>query len=656
MADRDLDLETIEDLEEILEEDEVPAAKRPKSKKTGATKQSAPRAAVRGRERPVRGGPQAGRAATAVRVRRIIELPPTMTVKELADSLGTSAADVIRTLMQNGIMATINQQIDYDTAEIIASELGYETRLVVPQTDEEKLLAELEEEQKRVSKGVLQPRPPVITVMGHVDHGKTKLLDTIRKTNVVAGEAGGITQHIGAYQVEYQGRKITFLDTPGHEAFTAMRARGAQVTDIVVLVVAADDGVRPQTLEALAHARAANVPIVVAINKIDREGANPDRVKQQLSEQGLVPDDWGGDTPFIPVSALTGEGIQDLLSILLLVADMRELKADPTRLAEGTIIEAHLDPNQGPTATVLVQNGTLKPRDFVLVGSVTGRIRVMFDDKGQKLRKAEPSTPARIIGLEGVPEAGDKLLVVTDEKLAKQVALQRAKAAQAAALVSNRPASLEELFKNASDSKEKELNIILKADVQGSIGAIQHALSQIQEEGAKISIIYSGTGTISESDVKLAAASNAIIIGFNVRPDPAARKTAEAEKIDIRYYNVIYNLLDDVKAALAGLLEPESKEVIDGYAEVRAVFRLPNKEQAAGLYVLDGKALRNSRVRVIRNGAVIYDGTVSSLKRFKDDVREVAAGYECGLTVANFNDFQEGDHIEFYHTEQVSRQ
>jgi translation initiation factor IF-2 len=577
-----------------------------------------------------------------------------MTVKDLADSFGISPPQVIGALIRSGVMATINQQIDYDTAEIIASELGYQTRLVVPQTDEERLLSQLE---APATDGAaqLQPRPPVVTVMGHVDHGKTRLLDAIRRTNVVEGEAGGITQHIGAYQVEVQGRKITFLDTPGHEAFSAMRARGAQVTDVVVLVVAADDGVMPQTLEALAHARAADVPIVVAVNKIDREGANPDRVKQQLSDQGLVPDDWGGDTPFIEVSALTGQGIGDLLGILLLVADIRELKANPNRPAEGVIIEARVDPNQGPTATVLVQNGTLKLRDPVLAGAVIGRVRTMFDDKGQKLRKAEPSTPVRIHGLEGVPQAGDQLLVIGDERLARQVADERARTAQIASTTTARPKTLDELFKGAAANRNKELRIVLKADVQGSIGAIEHALGQLTGEGVNVSVVYSGTGPVSESDVRLAAASEAIIIGFNVRPDPAARRIAESENIDIRFYNIIYNLIDDVKAALAGMLDPEYREVIDGYGEVRAVFRLPGREQAAGAYMLDGRAPRNSRVRVLRNGAVVHDGTIESLKRFKDDVREVATGFEFGVQVANFNDFQEGDNLEFYHQEQVRR-
>lgn len=607
-----------------------------------------------GDNRAPRGGQlAAGRtSAVTVRTRRIIELPPTMSVKDLADAFSISPPQVIAALIRSGVMATINQQIDYDTAEIIATELGYQTRMVVPQTDEERLIAQLEQPE---TENQLQPRPPVVTVMGHVDHGKTRLLDAIRQTNVVEGEAGGITQHIGAYQVEVQGRKITFLDTPGHEAFTAMRARGAQVTDIVVLVVAADDGVMPQTLEALAHAQAAKVPIVVAVNKIDREGANPDRVKQQLSDHGLTPDDWGGDTPFINVSALERRGISDLLGIILLVADLLELKGSPNRLAEGVIVEARVDPNQGPTATVLVQNGSLKLRDSILVGGVTGRVRSMFDDKGQKLRRAEPATPVRIHGLEGVPQAGDQLMVVTDERLAREVADQRARTMQTASTATARPTTLDELFKGAAAGRAKELRVVLKADVQGSIGAIQHALGQIADENVNVSVVYAGTGPVSESDVRLAAASGAIIIGFNVRPDPAARRVAESESVDIRFYNIIYNLVDDVKAALAGMLDPEYREVVDGYGDVRAVFRLPGREQAAGLFLTDGRAVRNSKVRVLRNGAVIHDGSVSALKRFKDDVREVQTGYECGLQVQGFNEFEEGDNIEFYHREQVQR-
>jgi translation initiation factor IF-2 len=490
--------------------------------------------------------------------------------------------------------------------------------------------------------------------MGHVDHGKTKLLDTIRKTNVVATEAGGITQHIGAYQVELQGKRITFLDTPGHEAFTAMRARGAQATDIVILVVAADEGVMPQTLEALAHAKAAEVPIVVAMNKIDREGANPDRIMTQLSEQNLVPTKWGGDTEFIPVSALKGDGIQDLLETLLLVAEIADLKANPNRAARGIIVEAEMDRNRGPIATALVQSGTLNLRDYVVAGSTWGRVKAMQDDKGRKLRKAEPSTPVEIMGLTSVPQAGDSLIAAPDEATAKEIAEQRARirrfeeGAQGIKTV-----SLDDLFAQIQAGKVKELRIILKADVQGSLEAITQTLNKLSTDQVRVNILHKATGGINESDVGLAYASEAIIIGFNVRPDPAAMRAADESHVDIRFYDIIYRLSEDIEKAMSGLLEPTYHDVTDGYAEVRAVFRLPKNEQAAGLMVTQGKISRNDQVRLLRNGAVMYDGTVASLKRFKDDVREVAQGYECGITLNNFNDFEESDLLEFYRKEQV---
>jgi len=492
--------------------------------------------------------------------------------------------------------------------------------------------------------------------MGHVDHGKTKLLDAIRHTNVAEGEAGGITQHIGAYQVEVQGRKITFLDTPGHEAFTAMRARGAQVTDIAVLVVAADDGVMPQTREAVAHARAANVPIIVAINKIDLPTANPARVKQQLAEIGVIVEEYGGDVPVVEVSAKQRLGIEDLLEMILLVADMHELKANPNRPAIGVIIEAKVDQRRGPVATVLVQTGTLKLNDVVVAGATWGRIRAMFDDRGRKVRRAEPSMPVEILGLENVPEAGDYLQVVEDERTAKEIATQlalkrRAEAAEA------RVVKLDEFHKGLEIGQTRELRLILKADVQGSLEAIQNALAKLNDEleGVGITVVHAATGAVSESDVMLAATTGAVVLGFNVRPDVAARRAAEATGVDIRYYNVIYHLLEEVRAGVTGLLAPETREVIDGVAEIREIFRLPNRAVAAGLYVLNGKALRNARVRVIRDGKVIHDGTVASLRRFKEDVREVAAGYECGLTIENFNDLRVGDQIEFYHIERVPR-
>jgi translation initiation factor IF-2 len=578
-----------------------------------------------------------------------------MTVGELAEAIGVSAVELIKALIRRGVMANINQQIDFETAAKVAADFGVELVERTPEVvHQEKSLAEIVRASAQEPGAV--PRPPVVTIMGHVDHGKTKLLDAIRHTNVAEGEAGGITQHIGAYQVEVQGRKITFLDTPGHEAFTAMRARGAQVTDIAVLVVAADDGVMPQTREAVAHARAANVPIIVAINKIDLPTANPARVKQQLAEIGVIVEEYGGDVPVVEVSAKQRLGIEDLLEMILLVADMHELKANPNRPAIGVIIEAKVDQRRGPVATVLVQTGTLKLNDVVVAGATWGRIRAMFDDRGRKVRRAEPSMPVEILGLENVPEAGDYLQVVEDERTAKEIATQRALKRRAEAAEA-RVVKLDEFHKGLEIGQTRELRLILKADVQGSLEAIQNALAKLNDEleGVGITVVHAATGAISESDVMLAATTGAIVLGFNVRPDVAARRAAEATGVDIRYYNVIYHLLEEVRAGVTGLLAPETREVIDGVAEVREIFRLPNRAVAAGLYVLNGKALRNARVRVIRDGKVIHDGTVASLRRFKEDVREVAAGYECGLTIENFNDLRVGDQIEFYHIERVPR-
>jgi translation initiation factor IF-2 len=493
--------------------------------------------------------------------------------------------------------------------------------------------------------------------MGHVDHGKTKLLDAIRETKVAEGEAGGITQHIGAYQVEIQGRKITFLDTPGHEAFTAMRARGAQVTDIAILVVAADDGVMPQTREAIAHAKAASVPIVVALNKIDLPAANPERVKQQLADAGVIPEDYGGDVPVVEVSAREKLGIDDLLEVILLVADIQELRANPHKPAVGAVIEAKIDRSRGVTASVLVQSGTLKPRDVLVAGSTWGRIRAMHDDRGRRLRKAEPSSPAEVLGLLELPQAGDVFQVVDDEKMARALAEERARQRRAEAFGESRVVKLDDIYGQIQAGGIKELPVVVKADVQGSLGAVMGSLTKLNEDADAVTLtmVHSGTGGISESDVNLAAASGAIIIGFNVRPDAAAKRTADAANIDIRFYDVIYHLVDDVRAAMSGLLEPEKHEVTDGYAEVRNTFRLPNRDVVAGLYVLDGKAARNSRARVLRGGAVIADTTVASLKRFKDDVREVQAGYECGTILDGYHDVQDGDQIEFYHVEEVAR-
>jgi translation initiation factor IF-2 len=494
--------------------------------------------------------------------------------------------------------------------------------------------------------------------MGHVDHGKTKLLDSIRSTRVAEGEAGGITQHIGAYQIEAHGRKISFLDTPGHEAFTAMRARGAQVTDIVVLVVAADDGVMPQTMEAIAHVKAAKVPMIVAINKMDVAGANPDRVRQELAQADVLVEQWGGNVPSVEVSARMKTNIDALLEIILLVADIEEVKANPNKPAVGTIIEANLDKSRGATATVLIQNGTLRTDDIVVVGATYGKIRAMFNDAGKRLRFAEPSTPVEILGLADVPKAGDILQVLDDIAIARDVASQRQRQVQMEQMASQlKGLSLEDLFSRIQAGQVKDLNVILKADVQGSLGAIEHGMGQIngKHTEVQIKVLHTGTGAISESDVNLATASNAIIIGFNARPDPAARRLADQNGIDIRFYPIIYQLLEDLEKAMIGMLSPVEREVIDGFAEVRNIFRLPTREVVAGLYITDGKVSRNNQVRVLRSGVVIHDGRISSLKRFKDDVREVQTGYECGLVVEGLQDVQAGDNFEFYHKENVVR-
>ncbi|GAB4177774.1 MAG: translation initiation factor IF-2 [Roseiflexaceae bacterium] len=577
-----------------------------------------------------------------------------MTVRELSEATGVGAAEILKALLKGGVLANINQQIDYETSALIAADFGIETTEHIPEqfaglidNIKDVLAAERSEN--------LRPRPPVVTIMGHVDHGKTKLLDAIRSTRVAEGEAGGITQHVGAYQVEIHGRKITFLDTPGHEAFTAMRARGAQATDIVVLVVAADDGVMPQTIEAIAHVQAAGVPMIVAINKIDTVNANPDRVRQQLASSNVLVEQYGGDVPSVEVSARQKLNIDGLLEMILLVADLNEFKANPNAPAIGTVIEAEMDRNRGPIATVLVQNGTLRLDDNVLVGSVTGTIRAMFNDSGKRLRFAEPATPALLLGLSEVPQAGDILQVMDDLSVAREIATQRQRQQKMEAMANVRGVSLDSLFSSIQQGRIKDLNIILKADVQGSIGAIEHSLGQLNTNEVQIKIIHRGTGTISESDVNLAIASRAIIIGFNARPDPAARRQAEQHGIDIRFYNIIYQLTDDLKKAMIGMLDPEYREVTEGFAEVRNTFRLPSREIVAGLFVTDGKITRQFSVRVLRSGVVLHDGKIGSLKRFKDDVREVTSGYECGLVVESFTDVQVGDNMEFYRKERVER-
>lgn len=579
-----------------------------------------------------------------------IKIGSSISVKELSEKIGKSVAEIIKKLLLLGIVATINQEIDFDTASLIADEFGIKIEKAIEKDDEELLLQEEEDREED-----LKPRPPVVTIMGHVDHGKTSLLDAIRQTNVIATEAGGITQHIGAYMVNIDGKKITFLDTPGHEAFTAMRARGAKVTDIAVLVVAADDGVMPQTIEAINHAKAANVTIIVAINKIDKSGANLDRVKQELTEHGLIPEDWGGDTICVPVSAKKKIGIENLLEMILLVAEMQELKANPNKKARGTVIEAKLDKSRGPVATVLIQNGTLNIGDYFIVGNTYGKVRTMTDDKGKNVKKAGPSMPVEITGLSEVPDAGDIFITVNDEKTARTISEKRKEKYREEHLQSSQKISLDDLFNQIQAGKVKELNIIIKADVQGSVEALKQSLEKLSNDEVKIKAIHGGVGAITETDVMFASASNAIIIGFNVRPQPSAATLAEKHKVDIRLYRVIYDAIEDMQSAMKGMLEPEYKEVVTGHAEVRAIFKASSVGTIAGCYVTDGKVNRNNEARVIRDGVVIYEGKIASLKRFKDDAREVNAGFECGITLEKFNDIKEGDIIETYTMEAVPR-
>lgn len=580
----------------------------------------------------------------------VVEIGETITVKELAEKLGKPTNDVIRTLIFLGVMAGINQEIDFVTAEKICEK--YECLVV--KKDELEELEEVIEEEEVVEEDLIK-RPPVVTVMGHVDHGKTSLLDAIRKANVTSSEAGGITQHIGAYTVNLNGEKLTFLDTPGHEAFTAMRARGAQITDVVILVVAADDGIMPQTKEAISHCKAANVPMIVAINKIDREGANIDRVKQELTAEEVVVEDWGGDTICVPVSAKQGTNIEQLLEMVILTAEMAELKADPKRKAKGTVIEAKLDKGRGSVASLLVQNGTLNVGDAILVGSTYGRIRAMFDDKGKKIKSAGPSIPVEVLGLSEVPAAGDRFTVVKDEKTARNMAELRKQKAKDESFHSANRVSLEDLYSQIQEGTVKELGIIVKADVQGSVQAIKQSLEKLSTEDVRVRVIHGGVGAITETDVTLAAASNALLIGFNVRPDSNASVIADRDKISIKTYRIIYDAIEDVKSAMIGMLEPEFKEVINGKAEVRAVYKISNIGTIAGAYVLDGKIVRNSQVRVVRDGIVILESTLASLKRFKDDVKEVGTQFECGLSIEKFNDLKEGDIIESFTMQEVKR-
>lgn len=602
--------------------------------------------ATRGRPPFGRGGPG---GAPAVLERQPVELPARMTVQELADRLGVSGPQVITELVKQNILLTINQTIDFETAARVATALGFEVHeAAAPETSVGTAATVAEEDTS-----ALVARPPVVTVMGHVDHGKTSLLDAIRNTRVTAAEAGGITQHIGAYQVEVHGRKITFLDTPGHEAFTAMRARGAQVTDIVILVVAADDGVMPQTREAVAHCQAANVPMVVAVNKIDKPNAQPDRVLQQLAEIGVVVEAYGGDVPAVFVSAKTRQGLDELLEVVLLVADILELKANPNRPAEGVVIEAKLDRTRGPVATVLVQNGTLEVGDIVVVGTTYGKVKALFNDRGKRVRKAGPSDPVEILGLNGVPTAGDRLQVVPDEKTARSLIQPLLQAAEAAS--GRTTLTLRTLSSQLQAGEVKELVLIVKTDVQGSIEPILASVRRLEEEtGIRIKVLHSGTGNVTDSDVMLASASKGIIIGFNVRAEPSARRLAESQGVDIRLYDVIYHLVDDLRKALAGLLEPEYREVVRGQAEIRATFKAGKAGQAAGCLVTEGRIQRGALARIYRGREVIYEGKIASLRRVKEDVREVVAGQECGMTFENFNDFQPGDRVETYERELVS--
>ncbi len=579
-----------------------------------------------------------------------IDIPDTITVKELAEKLKKQASEVIKKLMGYGILATLNNELDFDTAYLVASEFGVNAHKKEVVSDEDILFDETEDKEED-----LVSRPPIVVVMGHVDHGKTSLLDAIRSTNVIDKEAGGITQHIGAYKVKINDREITFLDTPGHEAFTAMRARGAQVTDIAIIIVAANDGIMPQTVEAINHAKAAGVSIIVAINKIDLPDANVDKVKQELMEYGLVPEEWGGDTICVPISAKQHKNIDNLLEMVLLVADMKELKSNPNKQSKGTVLEARLDKNTGITASLLVQRGTLNIGDTIVVGSVIGKIRGMTDDKGQKVKAAGPSTPVEVIGLSEVPEAGEVFYEVENEKVAKHLIEKRKSKQREDMIRKNSPVTLDNLFSQIEEGKLKDLNIIIKADVQGSVQALRQSLEKIQNEEARVRIIHANVGGITESDITLAKVTNAIVIGFNVRPEPMAKSIADKEGVQIKLYSVIYNAIDDVTAALKGMLQPKYKEVIQGTAEVRQVFKITNVGMIAGCYVIDGKIVRNSGVRVIRDNVVIHEGKLVSLKREKNDVKDVATGYECGVQVEDYNDIKVGDHIESFIMEEIKQ-
>jgi translation initiation factor IF-2 len=605
--------------------------------------------AGKGKRREKDRGPDARKTEITVpkAIKRIIKISESITVGEMAKRMGVKANDLIRALMKMGFMTTINHPLDYETASIIASDFDYEVENVAIDLDEiVETVPDSEED--------LEKRPPVVTIMGHVDHGKTSLLDAIRTTNVIAGEAGGITQHIGAYDVELKGRKITFLDTPGHEAFTAMRARGAKVTDIVILVVAADDGVMPQTREAVNHSLAAGVPIIIAINKIDKPDSKPERVKQELMEFGLVSEEWGGETIFVEVSAKQKTNLEELLEMVLLQADVLELKANPNKPARGTIVEAKLDKGRGPVATVLVQEGSAKVGDYFVCGVHYGRIRAMQNDRGDKVPLAGPSMPVEVIGLTGVPDAGDAFIIMPDERQAKEIAMLRQQKMRETELAKSSKLSLEQLYEKIQMGEVKELNVVVKGDVQGSVEAVSESLRKLSTDAIRLRVINASVGAITETDVNLATASNAIVLGFNVRPEVKAQALAEKEGVDVRLYNIIYDAVDDIKKAMEGLLEPTLKEKYLGRAEIREVFSVPKHGNVAGSYVLDGKMLRNSQVRLLRDNIVVYEGKMASLRRFKDDIKEVAAGYECGISLENYNDIKPGDIIESFEIEKVA--
>jgi len=606
---------------------------------------------VRGGRRAHQKKPSAQQMMAPITITEATMTAETITVKDLTERIGKPAGEILKKLLLLGIMANINSELNYETAALVCDDFGVELKLNLAKTAEDNL-AETDFEDNEED---LQIRPPVVTIMGHVDHGKTSLLDYIRNAHVTAGEAGGITQHIGAYTVSIDGRQITFLDTPGHEAFTAMRARGAMCTDIAVLVVAADDGVMPQTVEAINHAKAAEVPVIVAINKMDKITANPDRIKQDLTNYEMVCEDWGGDTIMVPVSAHTGQGVDDLLEMILLEADVRELKANPNRLAKGVIIEAKLDKARGPVATVLLQNGTLHVGDYVVAGQASGRVRALVNDKGERVKEAGPSMPVEIAGFADVPSAGDEMMAVEDERLARQVVEERKDKQKAARVAASAKVSLDNLFSRIDQSKMTTLNLIVKADVQGSVEAVKQALEKLSNDEVKVRVLHSAVGAVTKDDVNLASAFDAIIIGFNIRPDNNARDAAEREGVDIRLYRVIYQAIEDIEKAMKGLLAPEYKEVLLGHAQVRNTFRITGAGTVAGCYVQDGKMQRNAQVRLLRDNIVVFEGKLSSLKRFKDDAKEVASGYECGISFDGYNDIKEGDIIECFVMEEIER-